>query len=149
MRGLGIETEGSSKNKKKATTNDKYANFNMHERAADQSMSSYSNDIINGFNLGSGMPNMIINQPRSHKDVQKVADLLRQGQAELVDLSGLDAQDCGRILDFLSGAIYALDGSIHRINENQFILMPTGSKILVDQQHASTAVARVETDKNV
>lgn len=133
LRGLGIETEGSEKKKQDKQPADKYANFNMHETKTPQ-MDSYSNDVVNSLNFGTGMPNMIIQRPTSHKDVQKVADILRQGQAELIDLAGLDAQDSGRILDFLSGAIYALNGSIHRINADQFILMPAGSKILVQQQ---------------
>ena len=133
LQGLGFETTTKKEKKKNKDREDKYANFNMHETKTPQ-MDSYSNDVVTSLNFGTGMPNMIIQRPTSHKDVQKVADILRQGQAELIDLSGLDAQDSGRILDFLSGAIYALNGSIHRINADQFILMPAGSKILVQQQ---------------
>ena len=69
MRGLGIETEGSEKKQKTATTNDKYANFNMHERPVGQESNSYSNDVINGFNLGTGMPNLIIQKPKIYFNI--------------------------------------------------------------------------------
>ena len=142
LKGLGIETEGEDKQKQVKQPSDKYANFNMHETNNASQMDAYSNDVVNSLIFGTGMPNMIIQRPTNHKDVQKVADILRQGQAELIDLSGLDAQDSGRILDFLSGAIYALNGSIHRINADQFILMPAGSKILVQQESSTTVTTK-------
>ena len=137
LRGLGIETENDKK-KQPEQPADKYANFNMHQREGEQ-IGTYAEDMVNGFNFGQSMPNMIVQKPTSHRDIQRIADFLRQGQAEIIDLSGLQSQDCGRILDFLSGAIYALNGSILRINDNQFVLMPAGAKILVPQEE-STAV---------
>ena len=74
--------------------------------------------------------NFIIHEPKSHKDVQLIVDYIRQNQTALINLAGIDSADVGRILDFLSGAIYALNGSIYRIQDDQFIITPDGSKIL-------------------
>ena len=63
-------------------------------------------------------------------EIQQVVDYLKQGQTVAVNLQGLSTADMERILDFLSGAIYGINGSIHRWHEDLFLLAPEGHKIL-------------------
>ena len=69
-------------------------------------------------------------EPKSMSEIQQVVDYLKQGQTVAVNLEGLSSADMERILDFLSGAIYGLNGSIHRWNGDLFLLAPEGHKIL-------------------
>ena len=132
MGAFGFSSENSKKKNKKNTpdTNDKYSNFNLHVKT--EPSNSFSNPYSNiADNLNIGMEqNLILCEPKSHKDVQSAVDYLRQNQSVLMNLSGLDNEDAGRILDFLSGAIYGLNGSILRYQQDSFILMPEGRKIL-------------------
>lgn len=80
---------------------------------------------------GSDGSNIIITYPRSHQDVRVIIDNLRRRQAIIVDLSRLPDKHAQRILDFLSGAIYALCGSQQRIGPNMFLLTPGGMSIQV------------------
>ena len=129
---FGLESEGEKKKKGKAVTEaDKYGNFNLHVKngpTVNQSTNNFSN-IADSLNIGVEQ-NLIVFEPKSHKDVQMAVDYLRQNQSVLMNLSGLDGEDVGRILDFLSGAIYGLNGSILRYQQDSFILMPEGRKIL-------------------
>lgn len=120
--------------KKKTTqvaTEDKYANFNLHERVKGETENaeSFSATSFNNFGIQSES-NIILVEPKSHKEIQQVVDYLKQGQTVAVNLEGIAQADSERILDFLSGALYGLDGSIHRWHGDLFILTPNGHKIL-------------------
>ncbi len=132
MNGLGFE--GDNKKKKKSTevaTEDKYANFNLHERVKGETNTaeSFAATSFNNFGIQSES-NIILVEPKSHKEIQQVVDYLKQGQTIAVNLEGIAQADSERILDFLSGALYGLDGSIHRWHGDLFILTPNGHKIL-------------------
>lgn len=73
--------------------------------------------------------NVIITYPRSYEDVSGIIDSLRSRQAIIVDFRRVADKDTQRVLDFLSGAIYALGGSQQRINDNMFLFTPEGVMI--------------------
>ena len=134
MRGLGFD----SKKKDKAPTvveepvEDKYADFNMHVKQTEAATeapvrSGFGSD---GFNIGGMRDNLIIYCPTSMKDIQSAVDCLRQNQSVMLDLEKIGDEDRTRVLDFISGAIYGLNGSIHRFKDDSFVLTPEGKKIL-------------------
>lgn len=138
MHGLGFETTEKKEKKdkrKKADQEDKYANFNLHEKVEGASTQPLnSNNASNFANFGiQANSNIIMVEPKSYGEIQQVVDYLKQGQTVAVNLEGLSSNDMNRILDFLSGALYGLNGSIHRWNGDLFLLAPEGHKILKKQ----------------
>lgn len=141
MHGLGFEDKekaGVEKEKKvkknKNEPEDKYANFNLHEHSS-ETRNMAGNVSATGFN-SFGIPsesNIIMYEPKNYGDIQKVVDYLKQGQSIMINLEGIADADRGRILDFLSGAIYGLNGSIHRWKDDLFVLTPEGHKILMPE----------------
>ncbi len=133
MRGLGFDDKDKKDKKSKTIVqDDKYANFNLHERVAGETNSFDSMPTGTNFN-GFGLQpesNIIMVEPKTHKEIQQVIDYLKQGQSIAVNLEGIADEDRMRILDFLSGAIYGLNGSIHRWHGDLFLLTPEGHKIL-------------------
>lgn len=76
--------------------------------------------------------NVVVYEPRSPEDVQTLIDYLKRREPAVVNLNEVgDAAVSQRILDFISGAIYALNGSVHRISGNIFLLSPEGVEITV------------------
>lgn len=75
--------------------------------------------------------NMIITKPRTYQDVKLAIDNLRRRQALIVEFSKIPEKHVQRILDFMSGAVYALGGSQHRIGDKMFLLTPEGMSIQV------------------
>ena len=73
-----------------------------------------------------GNRNILVVTPSSNAEVTEVVNNLRNGDACVVCLEGLDVTDAQRRLDFLSGVICAMNGSIKRLNANTYILTPTG-----------------------
>lgn len=75
-------------------------------------------------------------QPRAYEEVQQIADHLKERQPVIVSLEGLEKETSRRIIDFVSGTAYALDGSIHRIGEGIFLFAPVNVAIDTDSAHA-------------
>ncbi len=75
--------------------------------------------------------NVIICNPKEYKDVQGIIDNLKRREAVIVDLNNIADESAQRILDILSGAVYGLSGSIHRITGALFLLTPAGVSIKV------------------
>ncbi len=76
--------------------------------------------------------NVVVYEPRTPEDVQILIDYLRRREPAIVNLDNLEDEVIAqRILDYLSGAEYALGGSIHPIAGNIFLLTPEGVEITV------------------
>lgn len=89
------------------------------------------------YNNGYGQPagnNITIETPRTYRDVQLLIDRLRMREQVIVDLSSLNQESAYRILDFMSGAIYALGGSIQQLANNYFLFVPSGVTINIPPQ---------------
>lgn len=69
--------------------------------------------------------------PKEYGDVEKIIDVLRTGKNVIVHLDKLKPETAIRVLDLLSGAIYALGGGVYEIeqNKNIFMFSPTGVEI--------------------
>ncbi len=64
--------------------------------------------------------------PKTADDVQTVIDFLKLHKSAIVNLDDVEETVSQRVLDFVSGAIYALNGSVHRVAGNIFLLSPEG-----------------------
>lgn len=69
--------------------------------------------------------------PKSYQDVSKIIDALKSGKTPVVHLTELKDSTALRILDMLSGAVYALGGGIYEMQKNVFLLSPTGVEVNV------------------
>ena len=67
-------------------------------------------------------------------DVQFVINYLKEGESVVLNLNNMNEYDSQRLLDCTYGAIYALNGSIQRVENNIFLLMPEGYNIRTHEQ---------------
>lgn len=76
---------------------------------------------------GSGKyQNFMVYEPKTADDVQTLIDFLKTKESAIINLDNVDDEISQRVLDFVSGAIYALNGSVHRVAGNIFLLSPEG-----------------------
>ena len=78
--------------------------------------------------------NIIFFYPKSYSEVQKLIDYLRAGESVMLNLDGISDEEAQRMLDFSSGAVYALSGSIQRVAGNIFLLTPEGLGIIAPRK---------------
>ena len=69
-------------------------------------------------------------EPTSYQDVEKIIDALKDGKNAVVHLEKLKPETAIRVLDMLSGAIYALGGGLYEMEKNIFMLSPYGVEVL-------------------
>lgn len=67
---------------------------------------------------------MILCEPRSYEETQEIADHLKARRSVLVNLQRVRQDLAIRIVDFLSGTIYALNGSISKVGPGIFLCAP-------------------------
>lgn len=67
--------------------------------------------------------------PKSFADIQQLLDSLKLKEGFIVDFESVDASLSQRMLDFLSGAIYSLDGKIEQLKNKMYIILPKGLNI--------------------
>lgn len=63
-------------------------------------------------------------EPRVFSETQDIADELKHERAALVNLSKVDHGPKKRIVDFMSGTVYALDGDIQKVGSDIFLCTP-------------------------
>lgn len=67
---------------------------------------------------------VLIYKPVSYEDTQSIIDHLKEKKPIIVNLDELDTDVAQRILDFVSGAVYALNGNIRKAARNIFVVAP-------------------------
>lgn len=67
--------------------------------------------------------------PTSFDDVEKIIDALKSNKTALVHLTNLKTETQIRVLDMLSGAVYALGGGVYEMEKNVFMFSPYGVEI--------------------
>jgi cell division inhibitor SepF len=72
---------------------------------------------------------VVLYEPRSFDDAQEIADHLRSRRAVIVNLQRVRSEIAMRIVDFLSGTVYALNGSISKVGGNIFLCTPESVEI--------------------
>lgn len=67
--------------------------------------------------------------PTSFSDVEIIIDAIRAGKNAVVHLTELKTETAVRVLDMLSGAIYALGGGVYEMGKNVFMFSPSGVEV--------------------
>lgn len=81
-------------------------------------------------------PNMkvVVIQPRSLDDSQQIANCLKEKRPVVINFEGVDDQLYRRILDFVSGTTYALDGNVNSISTRVWLFSPKNVNVSVSKQ---------------
>lgn len=75
---------------------------------------------------------MVVVHPESFDDAQGICDHLKAKKPVVVNLEDVDKEEARRVVDFLSGSVYALDGNIQKVSTGIFIIAPNNVDIMGD-----------------
>ena len=67
---------------------------------------------------------MVLFEPRSFEEAEEIARHLKQRRACVVNLHRLQREYAQRTIDFLTGVVFALDGTIQKIGHNVILCTP-------------------------
>lgn len=83
--------------------------------------SYYTDDTVN---LSAGSGKMILLEPRAFSESQQIADHLKKRNTVVVNMKRVTAEQAKRIIDFLSGTVYAIGGDLQKIGVGIFLCTP-------------------------
>lgn len=99
---------------------------------ASKPRSGFLNSKPKVVSLNRSMMEVKIIQPTSFEDSQEICNTLLESKPVVVNLEGFDPDDAQRIMDFISGCIYAINGKYHQISKYIFIFTPENVDISGD-----------------
>ena len=93
---------------------------------------------------------MILLEPRAYSESQQIADHLKNRNSVVVNLKRVTSDQAKRIIDFLSGVIYAIGGSMQKIGVGIYLVAPKNvsvqGKITDDSDKTNKSSADEELD---
>ena len=76
-----------------------------------------------------GGAKMILLEPRAYSESQQIADHLKKRNTVVVNLKRVTPEQAKRIVDFLSGTIYAIGGDLQKVGGGIFLCTPNNVKV--------------------
>lgn len=68
-------------------------------------------------------------EPKAYNEAMTIAKRVGQGEVVLINFQSLDEMKARRVVDFLTGAVFMIDGDIKRVGNEMFLCTPTNVEI--------------------
>ena len=92
-----------------------------------------SSSMMGGINIGGNALQMKVIRPESFASVNQTADHLLSQRTVVLNLEATNKETARRLIDFLSGVAYSIDGSLKRVANNAYIITPSNVDVSGDQ----------------
>lgn len=96
------------------------------------SSTGFSGQVLN---MGSGKQEVVLFHAKTFDDAAKASDELRRRKAVILNMENVDKALTRRVVDFLSGSVYALDGSVKKIAQSTYLFCPHNMDVVGDLEN--------------
>lgn len=69
-------------------------------------------------------------RPVRYDEAKDIADLIKSGRPVLMDIGSADEPVARRLIDFVSGLIYGVDGTMEKVSPGVFLIKPRGVRVV-------------------
>ena len=83
---------------------------------------------------------VVLFHPSTFNDTSKAADDLRNKKAVILNMENVDKAMARRVVDFLSGCAYAVDGKVKKIAQSTYLFCPHNMDVVGDLETLQTEV---------
>ena len=73
-------------------------------------------------------------QPVAYNDIQKIGERYREGFPVIMNLTEMDDKSAMRLIDFASGLIFGMHGSIEKVTNKVFLLSPSNVEVSAEDK---------------
>ena len=132
--------ESAPRSRRGADVNSDYG-FSAPTPAATPSNSAsggFSGTVLNS--SSSSKQEVVLFRPVSFNDTSKAADFLRAKKAVVVNMENVDKAMARRVVDFLSGCAYSLDGKVKKIAQSTYLFCPYHMEVTGDLENLQSEV---------
>ena len=98
---------------------------------------------------GAAGSKMILLEPRAYSESQQIADYLKSRNAVVVNLKRVTPDQAKRIVDFLSGTLYAIGGDMQKLGNGIYLCTPKNVNVegrMSDLEEDKKAKAKIEDE---
>lgn len=103
--------------------------------AAPASATATSNFSGQVLNMNSGKQEVVLFHAKTFDNAAKAADELRKKKAVILNMENVDKALTRRVVDFLSGSVYALDGNVKKIAQSTYLFCPHNMDVVGDLEN--------------
>ena len=107
----------------------KWFSADENDILADSSNDQYYNIKSSEAVAEDGSTKLVLLEPRAFSEEQQIADQLKSRNTVVVNLKRVTSDQAKRIVDFLSGTIYAIGGSLQKVGGGIFLCTPNNVKV--------------------
>lgn len=83
-------------------------------------------------NMNSNKQEVVLFHAKTFDDAAKAADELRKKKAVILNMENVDKSLTRRVVDFLSGSVYALDGRVKKVAQSTYLFCPHNMDVIGD-----------------
>ncbi len=98
--------------------------FDTKEEDVDSLTEDEYYTVSEGENKKGTTGKMILVEPRAYSESQQIADHLKARNSVVVNFKRVTSDQAKRIIDFLSGTLYAINGDLQKIGEGIYLCTP-------------------------
>ena len=126
IKNLNFNQLTGSKKKGLTSKQNESENRNHSTKKDDQNKQKNTKEEVNNMKTKQYTTSQVcLFEPRVFTDAQDIADELKRDQAILVNMHKMEYEGRRRVVDFLSGCVYSLDGDIQRVGQDIFLCTPS------------------------
>ena len=86
-------------------------------------------------NMSSGKQEVVLFHAKTFEDAAQAADELCKRKAVILNMENVDKALTRRVVDFLSGSVYALDGRVKKVAQSTYLFCPHNMAVVGDLEH--------------
>lgn len=90
---------------------------------------------------------MILLEPRAYSESQQIADHLKRRNTIVVNLKRVTSEQAKRIIDFLSGTLYAIGGNMQKLGPGIFLCTPKNINVQGKMTEEEDKKAKTKEDE--
>lgn len=126
---------GSEDEEPKSNTYRTRRSFSEIDQESPYSSKKYESKVI-PMNTAISSSKVVITQPNCYEDVQEVGDYLKNKKSVIINLESVNKEDARRILDFLSGSAFMIDGTFQKVSNLIYFIAPRNVEIQNDVERS-------------
>ena len=108
---------------------DAYEYDDENEEVEDKKIFGKKNKVVSMPQQQTNAIKMVISQPTSFEQSDEICSFLKEKKSVIVNLEYVNKDVARRIVDFISGGVYALDGYIQKVSNSIFLVAPSNYEI--------------------
>lgn len=93
------------------------------------SLKKEQHNVVNLQTMKQPTSKVVLHEPRTYNEAQEIADHIINRRSVVINLERVNHQQAKRIVDFLSGTVYALNGDIQKLGAHTFLCTPDNVEI--------------------